>query len=351
MSGIFTFYDGLQSSPKKVSLEITAEVLVLRLQKDNAVLRIWYWQDVRVTNWPSGGVPGVLSHIKETDARLVIPAEEWPRISKENPILKSGDPFRKAGFFVSLGAAGILVTAALVLGAPLLLDIAARAAPLEWENKIGEAFSQDISSAPMCKANAVADKAMIRFLRQIGDPHSDYKISVIRDSEENAFTAPGQRILILSGFLKSVQTQDELAGVLAHEAGHIHYHHSFRALVRSAGFSLLLSLLAGNDTTWAANSVYQLFELKNDRSFESQADNYAALVLKRENINPDGLSEFLLRREGKEKDAPALEWLSSHPATNARIAFLSHKHGKGTKKSGYQPFSAPEWGEITRYCD
>ena len=72
--------------------------------------------------------------------------------------------------------------------------------------------------------------------------------SVIEDSTENAFALPGGRVYILSGLLRRANDPDELAGVVAHELGHVAHRDQIRALLHDGGVSFLVGLLFGDVT-------------------------------------------------------------------------------------------------------
>ena len=61
-----------------------------------------------------------------------------------------------------------------------------------------------------------------------GRPEIVYRVGILDTDEINAFAAPGGFILVTKGLLNAIENEQELAGVLAHEMGHINHRHLFK---------------------------------------------------------------------------------------------------------------------------
>ncbi|KAH2840384.1 hypothetical protein KXW36_001407, partial [Aspergillus fumigatus] len=59
----------------------------------------------------------------------------------------------------------------------------------------------------------------------------------------NAFALPGGKVFVLQGLLDKAESPDELAGILAHELGHLKHHDNMRGLIYNGGTSFLIGLL------------------------------------------------------------------------------------------------------------
>jgi len=131
---------------------------------------------------------------------------------------------------------------------------------------------------------------------------------------------------------------DEIYGVLAHELGHVHYHHGMRMLLQGSAVALLLTAWVGDVSTLLATLPAGLLQAHYSRDFEAQADDYAAATLLANGIPPSRLADLLQRLvaqrdsgnkdRGKDKDGnkdgdgEMRSYLSSHPATSERILRL-----------------------------
>jgi len=157
-----------------------------------------------------------------------------------------------------------------------------------------------------------------------------YEFAVIDDPEINAFAGPGGRIYVHTGTILGARNAAELAGVVAHEIGHVverhvaeNYGKQRAASVGRTAAVLGGGLLAGQAGATAASlaSGLGLATVLNSfgREAEREADDFAVLVLPRAGYDPNGLPSFfetMIAQGGP--SAPA--FLSSHPAPQDRLS-------------------------------
>jgi predicted Zn-dependent protease len=153
----------------------------------------------------------------------------------------------------------------------------------------------------------------------------NYHFRVVSDKELNAFAIPGGFVYVNSG-LMDIANDDELAGVVAHELGHIAAKHSVKRLQTVMGYQIFLGLVSGisgqpvmND---ALNIVFNLVNLGYSRKDELLADKLAVRYVRRTGYSPIGLVTFFekLKREGEKRGSNSkLVFLSSHPQIQDRI--------------------------------
>ena len=94
-------------------------------------------------------------------------------------------------------------------------------------------------------------------------------ISVLDDSAVNAFTLPGGRVLVMRGLIARVDDGTELAGVIAHELGHVAHRDPTTQLLRGMGLSMLLHMLGlGDASNTAASGASNLMSLAYTREAE-----------------------------------------------------------------------------------
>lgn len=156
-----------------------------------------------------------------------------------------------------------------------------------------------------------------------------WKIHVIDDDKiVNAFATPGGYIYVYTGLLLSATSEDEIAGVLAHEAGHVVGRHSARQMVNAYGLQAVLSLALGENPGLAAQIAGSIagngLMLAHGRSEEIEADELGAGYSSRAGWDPKGLISFFEKlKQQQGGDTPrVLTFLSTHPATGDRIANL-----------------------------
>ena len=145
----------------------------------------------------------------------------------------------------------------------------------------------------------------------------------------NAFALPGGTIVMTDAIVeladKSGLGDEALAGVLAHEIGHVVNRHSTRLVVEQGLLNVGLGLALG-DVSWMASMGGSLLTgLSYRRSHETEADCFAVRLMQRTGGRAAPMADLLMRmdkgaRQGEK--AGWSEWLSSHPATPERAEAL-----------------------------
>jgi predicted Zn-dependent protease len=183
------------------------------------------------------------------------------------------------------------------------------------------------------------DRVVARYIDELGGriagaagpSETGYHFFVVVDGEVNAFAAPGGYIYINTGTILSARNVSELAGVLAHEVGHVAQRHLAQNVARrrTANTARQIGVLAGAVAAGpagasAAGLLGGLASVAALNSFgreaEREADAFAVEVLPRAGYDPGGVVTFfqtLMRQSG---EAAAGAFLSDHPATEARVA-------------------------------
>jgi predicted Zn-dependent protease len=151
-----------------------------------------------------------------------------------------------------------------------------------------------------------------------------YRWYLSDDEEVNAYALPGGIVVVNKGMIEEVADAEELAGVLAHEVQHIEHRHTLQQMIASAGWAAMLAVVLGDVSAITAIVIHQLGNLRNSRKLEAEADTEGMKALARAGISLDGMARLFRRLQADEKkrggEGPAL--LSSHPATEERIADL-----------------------------
>jgi predicted Zn-dependent protease len=178
---------------------------------------------------------------------------------------------------------------------------------------------------------AIANSMQVEVLW--GDPRLnpfEYQFKVVEGKDVNAFSLPGGFIYVFEGLLDYVQSDDELAGVLAHEIAHASQRH-LATLAREQSkfdaFSLplvLVALLSGGDVGYGAVVLRDLANLAGrsgwSQKAESAADHSALQYLRHSKYNPVGLLTFMERLASEKSglDVIDLGILRSHPPSRVR---------------------------------
>lgn len=146
----------------------------------------------------------------------------------------------------------------------------------------------------------------------------DWRLRIIHDdSTLNAFCTPGGYIYIYTGILKFLDSEDQFAGVLAHEIAHADMRHSTRQMTQMFGIQVLLDVIAGD-----ANALKQvtgaLIGLKFSRKHEEEADEKSVEYLCPTDYNAAGGAGFFIKINEMGGASPP-EFLSTHPNSADRV--------------------------------
>ncbi len=167
-----------------------------------------------------------------------------------------------------------------------------------------------------------------------------YKFYVIDSPIVNAFALPGGYIYLSRGLMALANDEAELAGVIAHEIGHITGRHSAerysQSVVTKLGATVLSILIDQPGASDALGLGSNLYLASYSRGQETEADSLGLRYLSRAGYDPKAMANFLnsLKQEtalqdeiaGKSNKSPS--YLSTHPATSARIAQTARQAGE-----------------------
>lgn len=256
-------------------------------------------------------------------------------------------------------------------GFPYATDAAVSLVPVDVEIALGEDVRDQVG-AMLARKNAgkvlhcgnpagmAALDALTERLSHVDESPYPMSVSVINSGIVNAFAAPGGAILVTSGLLEETESPEELAGILAHEMGHVRERHGLRSMAGVYGLQLLGLLFSGNSKGVFGDTAQGLALYMTtsswSRDFERAADAHAFTLLRKAGLNTQGLSTFFERLEkDAEKDKnlfPALAMLSSHPATAARIAMLREMEQTAGKPEYalVSVMSAEDWKAVQNIC-
>jgi Zn-dependent protease with chaperone function len=157
----------------------------------------------------------------------------------------------------------------------------------------------------------------------------------------NALALPDGTIVITDEMVRAMyekssfspaEKHDALAGVLAHEIGHVQGRHSVRALARSSLVAAASAFLFGDFSAVAAGVPALLANLHYSRAMETEADSFAIASLKAKGLSTEPLAATFtwldtVRDADPQRNAPswmrqALPYASTHPGSAERIARL-----------------------------
>ena len=153
-------------------------------------------------------------------------------------------------------------------------------------------------------------------------PGIRYRVKVLDDPKQvNAFAVPGGYLYVYSGLLLVLEDEAELAGVLAHEIGHIVGRHSANQLAARLGIDVLTSLALGEDPYQLGQIASQLGSARFSRDDEREADTLGIRYAIAAGYDPRGLLRFFekLKKLEARRRSDLEKLFASHPPTGERI--------------------------------
>lgn len=227
----------------------------------------------------------------------------------------------------------VLLVAAISASKDLIVGGLVEHFPQELEQKVGDALFE----GTIMQAQLIDDKELIAGLNAIARPVLDaipdsegftsFTLHFSRDKEPNAFAMPGGHIIVNTGLITLADTPEQVAGVIAHEAGHATLRHGLQSIINRLGVAAVLQVLAGDAGGLAgilAEGGGFLMNQKYSRDFERQADEKAWQYMMAANVNPRGLVEFFDKLKSV-SGAAVPDILSTHPHTDDRMAVIEKK--------------------------
>ena len=206
----------------------------------------------------------------------------------------------------------------------------------EEERKIGEDVSAKIrqrfgvvQSAPVHKYVTLVGTLLAQ---QSERPKLNWTFIVLDTDGVNAFASPGGIVHITRGALGLIRNEAELAGVLAHEIGHVAHKHTVNAIKKNKAVQLGTSETMSSRAPFLdllANKAYEMvLENKFDRGDEMDSDKVSVTLAEKAGYAPGTLAAFLTRLDDRNKDQPAQNGLfASHPETKERIEAIKKLAG------------------------
>jgi predicted Zn-dependent protease len=253
----------------------------------------------------------------------------------------------------------LLATAVLYLILSYAPQTLAFVLPEAWRNTLGDQVEQTVAShARLCAtSNDNIPLGDLRDRLAEGNPDSPaFSLKVYDLKIINAFTLPGGRIVLTRDLIDAAKTPEELAGVVAHEVGHVYHRHPEAQLVRSMGIELLLRIASGGGDT-ISGFAGLLAILRYSRDAEREADSYALNALANAAIDPMGLKRFFEAMQklegGRSKPGGGglfgamNDILSTHPVTAERIDDIKPLPAGTVARPA---LSAVEWASLKKVC-
>ncbi len=229
--------------------------------------------------------------------------------------------------------------------------------------------------------NLIDDPIIVDYVNQIGQqilskmpPQPfEYNFYVIDEEVFNAFATPGGHIFVFTGLIAAMDREEQLAGLLAHEIGHVKSRHISEKIERAGNLNkaayagmlagMLLGLAgapeAGQALMMGSTAGVQTMMLAYSRGDESEADQLGLNSMYRAGYDGTGMVEMFEIMRSKQwfgaDDIPT--WVMTHPAVDERIVYVRNRVEAYNRKYGQpepvdpMPFVRVHTRLVTKYGD
>lgn len=251
-----------------------------------------------------------------------------PKLVEETPEDNVNIPHTSAlgELFLLLGGLiGLAVAAYIALG--LAVNVIVQKMPPELEHHLGFLVSASLEGHAPTEADAALQELVDRFLPMTPLSAGKYRVIVIPSAEANAMALPGGYIVVLSGLLKELHSENELAFILAHELGHFAHRDHLKGLGRGLALSAISTLLVGVDshiTKFILGSLVSV-DMKFSQRQETDADLFALDLLNRRYGHIGGATDFFQSLADQEKLGRMAYFFATHPYPQDRVNALRKK--------------------------
>jgi Zn-dependent protease with chaperone function len=250
-------------------------------------------------------------------------------------------------------AAAVSIVAVVLFGVPLAADRLTPLVPQVFERRLGDVAEGQVKAlfgGKICHnaAGQAAFTKLVNTIREAAGLDTSVQSAVLATPIPNAFALPGGKVYVFDGLLAKAQNPDEIAGILAHEFGHLKHRDSTRNLIYNGGTSFLIGLLFG-DIAGSGALIFasrSLVTASYSREAEQNADTFSIDVMHRLGRSPRPMGELMFRVTGKQADN-SLSILANHPLTEDRLARMSEED---RPPSGPPLLTATEWASLKAIC-
>jgi Zn-dependent protease with chaperone function len=363
-SGAGIFFDGLTGARQDVTVELGGVGLRIAAA-DGRLLADWRYDEIEGLSAPGDllrlGRKGsnVLARLEIRDSLF---AAAIDRLAADVDRTGSIERRQRTGVIAWSVIATLSLVLAAYFGVPALASRLAPYVPRTVEHRLGDAVDAQVramldtgrAGAAFECGNADSEKPgraaldrLVGRLEKAAELPIPLRLVVVRRNEANAIALPGAQIYVFRGLIAKADNPDEVAGVIAHEIGHIAHRDGTRSVLQAAGLSFLFGMMLGDFVGGGAVVVAARAALQSSysREVEAAADLYGAELMIKTGGNARALGTMLARIGGATE--PGMKILLDHPETKARVAAINRL---APARQTSPLLDAAEWAALKRIC-
>lgn len=362
-SGPGVFFDGITATRRDVTVELTAASLVIR-GADDHLYADWPYERLERLSSPDtilrlGLVHSpILARLEVYDDALESAIDDASATIDRSGAIDHRARIKIIGWSIAATISLVLVA---IYGIPALAARLTPFVPYGLERRLGDGVEMQMrsmlgnnldgkpfecGSAPGEKSGRAAVDKLVNQLEAAAALPIPLQAFVVRRAEANAIALPGGHVYIYEGLLPKAQRPDELAGVIAHEIGHVAHRDGTRSMLEAGGISFLFGTLLGDFVGGGAVVIAArtLIRSAYSRDVEGAADAYGVDLMNK--IGGDGRALGTILNSISGGIEPGNLLTSDHPQTKNRIEAIDRLARPGIK----QLLTPAEWSALQTIC-
>jgi beta-barrel assembly-enhancing protease len=208
-------------------------------------------------------------------------------------------------------------------------------ATMEIDEKQEIEIGRDMAARLLGAAPLANDARLQRYVNNVGRwlasqterPDLPWQFGVLDTPGVNAFAVPGGTIFVTKGLVQRMKSEAELAGVLAHEIGHVVKKHHLKAIQKNAQASLAgeaLNMATQDRNSEARGKLVsfgtEMYSRGLDKGDELEADRLGVRIMAKAEYDPRGMIRVMeTLAAAAQGQARPPEFFSTHPSPESRI--------------------------------
>lgn len=352
------YFDGVSAKRFEATVELNPHAIVIKVPGGDT--HMWPHEEIRQAQGYYRGEPVRLERGEDPIEAVVVSEggflEALRRIADGHGARYHDPAVSRRRNAIVAGSAALSLAVIVFfyfIGIPWLAAVAAERVPPQWEAKLGEGVSNNITTFfDVCDdeaANGAVGEIVATLDAAAGDHPYTFDVKIVKSPIVNALAAPGGYIIIFSGLIERTDNPEELAGVVAHEMEHVLRKHSLKSMFKAFSTQMLFAAVFG-DATVVSDTLGNLDSLRYSRDFEEEADTLGSKLLANAGVDPAGMVRFFeILKEEVGEGSESLKYFSSHPLTGERINTLTKANS--ARAGTYTPLLPHlDWAAVGEAC-
>lgn len=245
-----------------------------------------------------------------------------PKVLSENPNVTKKHPLIELFWLVG---GLIFLTGVIFISLGMMTDWAVSKTSPEIEAIFSDSIVENFDAAPNAELSLRLNRMIDKLPSDSILKQYDFQVYLGDDDQVNAIALPGGNIIVYSGLLSVIESENELDMVLSHELGHFDSRDHLRGLGRGLGIAVISTFLLGvdSDVNELISNTAMSFQAQYSQDQEEVADLFALDLLVRTYGHAGGATDFFERiSDQSEQD---YNFLSTHPNPTYRVEKLNRR--------------------------